>query len=411
MPWNEPGSGNNGDKDPWGNGNRNRGGQNPDIDEIVSNLRKRFGGGSGSGGGGATLPLILLLVFVFFYWMYQSFYQIDEGYQSIELRFGELSESHEDAGLNFMFWPIDQKILFDTQTVRTVEVGYRSGASRPDEALMLTRDLNVVDVTMAVQYTIESLEDMLFNVGSFEGSERVGSQIIEQVVRSATESALREVVGRSEMDAVMTTDRPVVDSDTKQLLQVILNRYIAGIKIQSIEIQDVKPPQQVSEAFADVVKADQEEITYINKAEAYANGLVPKARGRAERILQEAEAYKAKVVAEAQGEAERFNKILTEYQKAPAITKKRLYIETMEDVLADSSKVMIDQQGGNGNTLTYLPIDKIIEQRSSSNSQSSRRSITDNILSNESVNSSSLDNFDNNSADNNRVELIRKGGR
>jgi len=411
MPWNEPGSGNNGNKDPWGNGNRNgnrnSGGQSPDIDEIVTNLRKRFGGG-GSGGpgtGGTVLPLFMFIAFVFIYWLFQSFYQIDEGHQSIELRFGKLSETHQEAGLNFMVWPIDQKIVFDTQAVRTVEVGYRANTSRPDEALMLTRDQNVVDVTMAVQYTIKSLEDLLFNVGNFEGDARIGSQIVEQVVRSATESALREVVGRTEMDALMTTDRPVVDRDTKELLQIVLDRYLSGIQIQSIEIQDVKPPTQVSDAFADVVKADQDQITLINKAEAYANQVVPKARGRAERILQEAEAYKAKVVAEAEGEAERFNRILTEYKKAPDITKKRLYIETMEDVLADSSKVMIDQSSGNGNTLTYLPLDKIIDQKSSSNA-GKRRSITDNILPSDATRQSSLTEVDEIS-----TGSVRRGGR
>jgi len=412
MPWNEPGSGNNGNKDPWGNGNRDRnrnsGGQNPDIDEIVNNLRKRFGGGSGNGGSGGSfaLPLALFLVFGFVYWLFQSLYQIDEGHQSIELRFGKLNETHLDAGLNFIIWPIDEKIVFDTQALRTVEVGYRSGASRPDEALMLTRDQNVVDVTMAVQYSISSLESLISNVGNFEGDIRVGSQIIEQVVRSATESALREVVGRTDMDALMTTDRPVVDRDTEELLQIILDRYQTGILIRSIEIQDVQPPSQVSDAFADVVKADQDEITYINEAEAYANQVVPKARGDAERILQEAEAYRAKVVAEAEGEAERFNRILTEYQKAPEITKKRLYIETMEDVFADSSKVLIDQSAGNGNTLTYLPIDKIIEQKGN-DANRSRRSSGDNVLKSESQRQQRSNAATNEAA----TGSVRRGGR
>ncbi|MBX2848023.1 MAG: FtsH protease activity modulator HflK [Acidiferrobacterales bacterium] len=406
MPWNEPGSGGGGNKDPWGNGNRNKGNQNPDIDEIVSNLRKRFGGGGNGGGsaGNAKFPLVMFLLFAVGYWLFQSFYQIDEGFQSIELRFGKLNETHDQAGLNFMIWPIDEKVVFDTQAVRTVEVGYRASSSRPNEALMLTRDQNVVDVTMAVQYTIKSLEDLLFNVGNFEGDARVGSQIVEDVVRSATESALREVVGRTEMDALMTTDRPVVDRDTQDLLQVILDRYLSGIQIQSIEIQDVKPPQQVSEAFADVVKADQDQITLINDAEAFANQVVPRARGEAERILQEAEAYRAKVVAEAEGEAERFTRILAEYKKAPEITKKRLYIETMEDVLADSSKVMIDQSAGNGNTLTYLPIDKIIEQRSQSNQP--RRSRTDNILPQDRTPTTNVS-----TEVRETVESVRRGGR
>jgi membrane protease subunit HflK len=207
---------------------------------------------------------------------------------------------------------------------------------------------------------------------------------MDLVVRSATESALREIVGSTDMDALLTTDRPVVDSQTEDLLQNILDRYKSGIQIESIEIQDAKPPRDVRDAFDDVVRADQDRTKLTNQAEAYAKKLVPEARGEAARVLQEAEAYKAKVVAEATGEAERFNKILIEYQKAPNITKKRLYIETMEDVLADSSKVLIDQHSGNGNSLMYLPIDKIIENNSkgSRESSSNRR---DDVLSSSQV--------------------------
>lgn len=221
---------------------------------------------------------------------------------------------------------------------------------------MLTRDENIVDVTLAVQYTIKSIEDLIFNVGDIF---QPGG--LDTVVRSATESALREVVGRTDMDALLTTDRPIVDADTETLLQAVLDRYKTGIQVESIEIQDAKPPLQVRDAFDDVVKADQDQVTLENQAEAYEKRLVPNARGEAERILQEAEAYKAKVVAEATGEAERFNQILEEYRKAPQITRKRLYIESMENVLTNSSKVMIDQQANNGNSLMYLPIDKIIE--------------------------------------------------
>jgi len=253
-------------------------------------------------------------------------------------------------------------------------VGYRDGQTELKEALMLTKDENIVDVTLAVQYTIKSIEDLVFNVGDL--SYREG---LDRVVRSATESALREVVGGTKMDDLLTTDRPLVDSGTETLLQVILDRYQSGIQIESIEIQDAKPPLQVRDAFDDVVKADQDKVTLENQAEAYSKSLVPNARGEAARIMQEAEAYKSKVVAEATGEAERFNKILIEYKKAPEITRKRLYIETMESVLAGSSKVMIDQQAGNGNSLMYLPIDKIIESgRNRGNSPQN----TDNVLSN-----------------------------
>ena len=373
MPWNEPGSGNSGNRDPWGNGNKNRGNQNPDLDQIIDNVRKRFGGGGGGNGSGGSngifSPWLLFILVAVFYWGWQSVYQVDEGYQSIELRFGKFEQT-VGAGLQFVAWPLEEKILVDTQQVRTVEVGYRNNSPELKEALMLTRDQNIVDVTMAVQYTIKSVEDLVFNVGDL--AVRDGMDL---VVRSATESALREVVGSTDMDALLTTDRPVVDSQTKDLLQKILDRYKSGIQIESIEIQDAKPPRDVRDAFDDVVRADQDRTKLTNQAEAYAKKLVPEARGEAARVLQEAEAYKAKVVAEATGEAERFNKILTEYQKAPNITKKRLYIETMEDVLADSSKVLIDQSSGNGNSLMYLPIDKIIENNSNGNrsSSSSRR--------------------------------------
>ena len=355
MPWNEPGSGNN---DPWGSGNRNRGGQSPDLEDVINNVRKRFGGG-GSGGSnnnfGGFSPVLLIVLIAGFFVLTRSFYQVDEGHQSIELRFGQYKQT-VGAGLQFIVWPIDRKIVVNTQEVRTVEVGYRGSSPELREALMLTRDENIVDVTLAVQYTIKSIEDLIFNVGDiFEAGG------LDSVVRSATESALREVVGRTEMDALLTTDRPVVDADTETLLQAILDRYKTGIQVESIEIQDAKPPLQVRDAFDDVVKADQDQVTLENQAEAYEKRLVPNARGEAERVLQEAEAYKSKVVAEATGEAERFNQILTEYRKAPEITRKRLYIEAMENVLSTSSKVMIDQQANNGNSLMYLPIDKIIE--------------------------------------------------
>lgn len=377
MPWNEPGSGNSGDRDPWGNGNKNRGnrgGQSPDIDQIIENVRKRFGGGGGNGGGkrGLFSPYLLIVIAAFGYWLTQSVYQVDEGHQSIELRFGKFKQT-VGAGLQFIAWPLEEKIVFDTQQVRTIEVGYRRDSAELKEALMLTEDQNIVDVTMAVQYTIKSVEDLVFNVGDL--GQREG---LDRVVRSATESALREVVGRTKMDDLLTTERAVVDSETKSLLQVILDRYESGILIESIEIQDAKPPLQVREAFDDVVKADQDREKLKNQAEAYAKQIIPNARGGAARILQEAEAYKAKIVAEATGEAERFNKILAEYEKAPEITRKRLYIETMEDVLADSSKVLIDQSAANGNSLMYLPIDKIIENNNQNRSRSKARS--DNLL-------------------------------
>jgi membrane protease subunit HflK len=373
MPWNEPGSGN---KEPRGNGN-----QSPDLEEVINSVRKRFGGGggkSGSGGrsSGGFSPFLILLLGGGIFWLTQSFYQVDEGNQSIELRFGKFKQT-VGAGLQFIAWPIEKKIVINTQEVRTVEVGYRNEQSELKEALMLTMDENIVDVTLAVQFTIKSLEDFVFNVGDFGyyRDYRVG---LERVVRSATESALREVVGGTTMDLLMTSGRAVVDSSTKTLLQAILDRYQSGVQIESVEIQDAKPPLQVRDAFDDVVKAAQDAVTLENQAEAYSKQVVPTARGQAARVSQEAEAYKSRIVAEATGEAERFNKILVEYQTAPEITKTRLYIETMEIVLAGSSKVMMDQQSGNGNSLMYLPIDKIIKGRDERGGSSSN---SDNVLS------------------------------
>jgi len=356
MPWNEPGSG---DKDPWGKPNRGNS-QNPDLEQVINNVRKKFGGNSsGNGDMFNGLPLWgLVAVGLLILWAIQSVYTVQAGYQSVELRLGKYTSTQE-AGLNFIFWPFEKKYILDTQKLRTVEVGYRGSQTELREALMLTNDENIVDVTMAVQYTIKSMEDLLFNVGDIGRADGMG---LDMVVRGATESALREVVGRTEMNELLTSGRAVIDTETKSLLQAILDRYQTGVQISSIEIQDAKPPVQVREAFDDVVKADQDKETFINRAEAYSKKLVPNARGAAARMLQEAEAYKSRVVAEATGEAERFNQILVEYRKAPEVTKKRLYIETMEQVLGNTSKVMVDSSSG-GNSLMYLPIDKILENK------------------------------------------------
>lgn len=367
MPWNEPGSGKPSNND-VGRGGRKNGRSNnrgnSDVEEILKNLKESFGGGNrggnnGSLGGGApswlTLPLILvgLAIFVGF----KSIYTVKEGQESVVLRFGEYNRT-DVAGLNFVIWPIESKFQVDTKKIRTVEVGYRGSQSQPKEALMLTNDENIVDVTMAVQYTIKDLQSLLFNIGNIEQRGELDS-----VVRGATESALREVVGSKKMDDLLTVGRSEVDINTKDILQTILDVYKTGILVESVEIQDAKPPSQVSDAFDDVVKAKQDKIRKENDAQAYANDLIPKARGEASRLVQQAEGYQKTVVAEATGEAERFNQILTEYRKAPEVTKKRMYIETMEQVLSNTSKVMVGEN--NGNSLMYLPIDKIIENNKS----------------------------------------------
>ncbi|MDJ0956033.1 MAG: FtsH protease activity modulator HflK [Arenicellales bacterium] len=366
MPWNQPGSG--GNKDPWGGGGGRQ--SPPDLDDIVKNVQKRLGGllggrggGGGKGGGSASTPnkfgLFVGVLAAIAFWAWQSIYIVEQGIVGIELRFGQYSETTQ-AGLQWAWWPIEEVILVNTQKVNTVEVGYRtSGRNRqsstvPREALMLTADENIVDLELAVQYNIKGPTDLVFYVAEYP-------QNTEAVVRGATESALREVVGSNQMDFVLTDGRPEVAQRTRALLQTILDRYRTGINVIAVEMQDAQPPKEVKAAFDDAVKAREDQVRLINEAEAYANDIIPRARGRAARIIQEAEAYKAAVIARAEGEASRFSQILTEYQVAPDITRDRLYLESLEQVLTNSSKLMLDQTGGNN--VIYLPLDQLIRQR------------------------------------------------
>lgn len=366
MPWNQPGSG--GNKDPWGGGGGRQ--SPPDLDDIVKNVQKSLGGllggkrggggGDRSSSGGSGVPnkagLFIGVLAVIGFWAWQSIYTVQQGVVGVELRFGAYSETTQ-AGLQWAWWPIEEVIMVNVQKVNTVEVGYRTtGNNRqsstvPREALMLTADENIVDLELAVQYNIKEPTDLIFNVAD-------GSEII---IRGATESALREVVGTNEMDFVLTDGRPEVARATKELLQLILDRYQTGLNILAVEMQDAQPPKEVKPAFDDAVKAREDQVRLINEAEAYANDIIPRARGRAARIQQQAEAYKASVIARSEGEASRFSQVLSEYQSAPDITRERLYLESIEEVLTNSSKLMIDQKGGNN--VIYLPLDQLMRQR------------------------------------------------
>lgn len=388
MPWNKPGSGGD-DRDPWGqnngeNGNGRKGGGGrdgpPDIDEVLRDAKNRIdslfggrrggggGGGSGSGGGRrgdgpSSTTIGVLLLIGLGVWIFSGFYTVDQGEQAIELRFGAFTET-KDAGLRW-HWPtpIESVEKINTQNVNTVEVGYRDTGrgiqTVPREALMLTQDENIIDVRFAVQYDVKDPTNLLFNVSEYNPRD-----IAESVVRGATESAVREVVGRNSMDFAITEGRAQLAAETKTLVQDILDRYDTGINIRSVEMQNAQPPEQVKDAFDDVVKAREDEVRLKSLAQAYENDIIPRTRGFAARILQEAEAYKASVTARAEGESERFNKVLDEYSKAPEVTRDRLYIESMEEVLSRSSKIMIDQQGGN--SLMYLPLDQLINRRENS---------------------------------------------
>ena len=346
----------------------------PDLEEVFREARRKFenwfgnrGGGRGRGDDadrkpnplrGGILPLVVAAAVGL--WLFSGFYTVDQGEQAVELRFGKYQES-KGAGLRWHIpAPIEAREIINTQRVNTVEVGYRKGdrnlSSVPREALMLTQDENIIDVQFAVQYDIKDPMNLLFNV-----SELNRDNTPEAVVRQATESAVREIVGRSTMDFAITEGRAQLAAETKTLVQRILDRYETGINIRTVEMQNAQPPSQVKNAFDDVVRAREDEERIKNLAQAYANDIIPRARGFAARILQEAEAYKESTVAQAEGQGARFEQVLREYAKAPAVTRDRLYLEAMEEVLSKSSKLMIDQAGGD--SVMYLPLDQLLRQR------------------------------------------------
>jgi membrane protease subunit HflK len=353
VAWNVPG-GSGGDKDPWGQ--RRKPGQAPDLDQIVRNIQQRlgglFGGRRGGGGAGARgFGIGLILLVVVGVWLLSGFYVVQQGERGVVLQFGEKHRVTE-AGLRWHFpYPFEWVEKVNVEKVSTIEIGYRSnprtgGKSKvPKEALMLTEDENIIDIEFAVQYKIKDAGDFLFNVRD-----------PEVTISQATESAVREIVGKSTLDFALTEGREKVARNARELLQQILDRYKSGIEVVTVETQKAQPPDEVKSAFDDAVKAREDEQRLKNEAEAYANDVIPRARGAAARLIQEAEGYKASVIARAEGDARRFSQIATEYAKAPAVTRERLYIETMEQVLGSTTKVFVDQKTGN---LLYLPLDRL----------------------------------------------------
>ena len=294
------------------------------------------------------------------------------------------------AGLQFIFWPIEQKVLINAQNIRSAEIGFRkdtgnSQGSVPQEAQMLTTDENIADVSLAVQYNIRNVEDLYFNVGSIEDNQFINF-VIDDVVRGATESALREVVGSTTMEDLFNKGRAIVETRTNELLQTILDRYQTGINVVAVEMQAADPPVEVREAFDNVNKADQVEQQLEQEALAYEEKVVLEAQGQAARMVEEARGYKQAVIARASGEAERFSQVLVEYKKAPEVTRSRLYIETMQEVLANTNKVVIDQEGGNN--MMYLPLDQIMrntQQSSAPRTTSSSGATTTSQVNNNST--------------------------
>ncbi len=355
MAWNEPGG--NGNKDPWGNNNRGNNNQGPpDLDEVFKNLQKKFGslfggkgggrsGGSGSSSGmpaGSSIGIGLVIVILLVFWTATGFYKIEEAERGVIFRFGKHVETTQ-KGLHWHLpTPIEHVEKVDITKVYTI----------PLNSTMLTQDENIVDIHGTVQYQIADAVKYLLNVRHPEIS-------LSQV----TESALRQSIGRSKMDYVITEGRGEIAIQVRGIIQGIVNNYQTGLTIFKVNIQSAKPPEAVKDAFDDVTQAREDEERFKNEAQAYRNEVLPKARGASARLREEAEAYKNEVIARAEGEATRFSELLKAYKKAPQITRDRLYIDMMESVLSNSSKIMVDVKGGNN--LLYLPLDKLMDRQSS----------------------------------------------
>ena len=395
MAWNEP---ENGNKDPWGNKD-DKG--PPDIDEVVRNMQRKIGGifGGGSSGGDASnsgsVGFGLILIVAFLVWMLSGIYIVDAAERGVVLRFGAFTKITMPGPHWHLPYPIESVEVVDVDENRTAEIGYRStngrsGSTIHSESLMLTKDENIVDLKIAVQYRINDAALYKFNVRN-----------PDLLLRQMTESAVRETVGQSKMDFVLTEGRSAIASMTEKLLQSMLDEHETGLLITSVNMQDVQPPEQVQEAFADVVKAREDEVRQKNEAEAYANDIVPKARGGAFRIIQEAEAYKSQVIAQATGDTSRFLQVMKEYEKAPEITSERLYLESMESVYTQSQKVMVDVSKDSNNVL-YLPLDRM--RSGSGNTMGKKLNLGDltNYPSDGKVSTSSAPS---------RVDLRNRGGR
>jgi membrane protease subunit HflK len=340
----------------------------PDLDEILRKLQQKLAGlfgarrpgspdnpppsGPSRGPtaamfGGSLVFIVLLIIAV---WMASGFYIVDEGRRGVVLRLGKYLETTMPGPRWHVPYPFESVEVVNVSQVRTVEVGYRGNPKnkQPQEALMLTDDENIVDVQFAIQYTLKSPEDYLFN-----------NRNPDDNVLQAAETSIREVVGKSKMDFILTQGRSEISARVKVLMQQILDRYKTGITITTVNLQNVQPPEQVQTAFDDAVRAQQDRERAKNEGQAYANSIVPGARGIAARLAEEADGYKASLVATAQGDGARFRSILSEYERAPQVTRERMYLETMEKIFASTTKVIVDQKGGQN--LLYLPLDKLIQ--------------------------------------------------
>lgn len=341
MTWNSPGGNN---KDPWGNRNRQDG--PPDIDDIVKNLWKKISGGNGNNnasGGSNKAIFVIAAVVAFIFWFFKGLYTINEQERGVVLHFGEFQEI-VGSGL--------QWVPYGIQEIRKVNVNKLK--EERVKGVMLTKDLNIIDVEIGIQYRIDDPQKYLFQLTSPDAA-----------LAQAAESALRQVVGDSKVDALLTTEKERIRNELRNELIDILEFYQTGLKVEQVTLEKAAPPQPLNDAFEDVNRAEQDAKREIQDAEAYRNKEIPLATANAEQMRQQADAYKAKVIAQARGEVARFNQLLPQYEAAPQVTRDRLYIETMEQILSNTSKVMVDTEGGNN--MMYIPLDQMFKNKKETN--------------------------------------------
>lgn len=355
----------------------------PDLDEMLRKLQQKlaglFGGRGSPGNSGPSEPsppfngpspaffggsIAFIVILVVGVWLASGFYIVEEGRRGVVLRLGKYIETTNPGPRWHIPYPIESAEVVNVSGVRTVEVGYRGNPKnkQPQEALMLTDDENIVDVQFAIQYTLKSPEDYLFN-----------NRNPDDNVLQAAETAIREIVGKSKMDFVLYEGREQIAANAQSLMQQILNRYGTGISISKVTMQQAQPPEQVQAAFDDAVKAGQDRERQISEGQAYANDVIPKARGTASRLMEEAEGYRARVVANAEGEAARFRQVQIEYSRAPQVTRERLYLETMQQIYANASKIYVDQKSGQN--LLFLPLDKILQMNAAGGGQAASEQV------------------------------------
>ncbi|WP_075521267.1 FtsH protease activity modulator HflK [Candidatus Pelagibacter communis] len=350
SPWGSPPGGG------GGNGGFRRGPTPPDIDEVIKKIQSLLNRFLGGGKGGAK-PIIVGLLIIITLWGLSGLYRVLPDEQGVVLRFGKFVNTTQ-PGLNYHFpYPIESVITPKVTKVNRMDIGFRSErdsgfssggvADVPEESLMLTGDENIVNIDFSVFWVIKDAGNFLFKIQDPEGT-----------VKAAAETAMREVIARSNIQPILTEGRSVIETETQTIIQKILDEYTSGIQITQVQTQKADPPDQVIDAFRDVQAARADMERSKNEAEAYANDVIPRARGEAQKILQAAEAYKKEVVAKAEGEASRFLAIYNEYAKAKQVTQERMFLETMETVLGDINKIIIDKNSGSG-VVPYLPLPEL----------------------------------------------------